>query len=176
MNLEDAANIGELLSGLAIIGTMIFGIRQIIELNKSKEKAATRELANLLASPMYQFGISVILNRLSMDFTIEDLDRLERKEKDALNYLVITTNSIGMLTFERQLSFRAVARFMGPVTGVIGQRVRTLTKVFAQNAELQGVEMEDNEIFEWTIWLLDRMDELPPSEGPANVIHKDWTP
>ena len=76
MNLEAAANIGELLSGLAIIGTMIFCIRQIIELNKSKEKEATRELANLLASPMYQFDMSVIVKRLSMGFTIEDLDRL----------------------------------------------------------------------------------------------------
>ena len=114
MNLEDAANIGELLGGLAIVVTLIFGIRQIIELKKTKEQEATRELANLLASPMYQSGISVLVNRLSKEFALEDIGALERNEKDALNYLVITTNSIGLLTFERHLSFHAVSMFLGP--------------------------------------------------------------
>ena len=103
MNLDDAANIGELLGGLAIVATLIFGIRQIIELKKAKEHEATRELANLLASPMYQYGMAVLVNRLSNDFTLEDMNPLERKDKDALNFLAITTNNIGMLTFERQL-------------------------------------------------------------------------
>ncbi|MDP6200496.1 MAG: hypothetical protein QF531_06945, partial [Candidatus Poseidonia sp.] len=60
MNLDDAANIGELLGGLAIVATLIFGIRQIIELKKTKEHEANRELANLLASPMYQYGMAVL--------------------------------------------------------------------------------------------------------------------
>ena len=55
MNLDDAANIGEILGGLAILATLIFGLRQINELNKAKEKEAAREIANLLASPMYQW-------------------------------------------------------------------------------------------------------------------------
>ena len=46
MNLEEAANLGELLGGLAILVTLIFGIRQIIELNKGKEREASREIAN----------------------------------------------------------------------------------------------------------------------------------
>ena len=49
MNLEEAANLGELLGGLAILVTLIFGIRQIIELNKGKEREASREIANLLS-------------------------------------------------------------------------------------------------------------------------------
>ena len=49
MNLEDAANLGELLGGLAIFVTLLFGIRQITELNKAKESEASREIANLLS-------------------------------------------------------------------------------------------------------------------------------
>ena len=49
MDLEQAANLGEILGGLAILVTLIFGIRQIIELNKAKEREASREIANLLA-------------------------------------------------------------------------------------------------------------------------------
>ena len=112
MNLEDAANLGDLLGGMAILVTLIFGIRQIVELNKAKEREATREIANLFSSPIYQSGLSVLINKLSNDFTLEDLDKLDRKEKDALNFLAINTNSIGMMTFERQLSFKSVTRFM----------------------------------------------------------------
>ena len=38
MDLEEAANLGEILGGLAILVTLLFGIRQIVELNKAKER------------------------------------------------------------------------------------------------------------------------------------------
>ena len=95
MNLEDAANIGEILGGLAILATLLFGLRQIAELNKSKEREAARDIANLLSSPMYQKAISILINKLSDDFSLEDLDNLDREQKDALNFLAINTNSIG---------------------------------------------------------------------------------
>ena len=176
MNLEDAANIGELLGGLAILVTLIFGIRQLIELQKVKEKEASREIANLLASPMYQTGMSILVNRLSDDFTLEDLDKLERKEKDATNFVAINTNSIGMTTFERQLSFKSVTIFMQPINEMIGGRLRTLVQVFQENAQNQGVGVNKGRVFDWVIWLLDKMDEQPPIEGPAHVVYKDWKP
>ena len=52
MNLDEAANVGEILGGLAILVTLIFGIRQIREYNKTKEKEAGREVGGLLASPI----------------------------------------------------------------------------------------------------------------------------
>ena len=145
MNLEEAANLGELLGGLAILVTLIFGIRQIIELNKAKEREASREIANLLASPLYQSGMSILINKLSNDFTLEDLDKLDRKEKDAANFLAINTNSIGMMTFERQLSFKSVTRFMQPINEIVGARFRTLVQVLQTNAQNQGVGLENGE-------------------------------
>ena len=176
MNLEDAANLGELLGGLAILVTLLFGIRQIIELNKAKEREASREIANLLASPMYQTGLSILINKLSDGFTLEDLDKLDRKEKDATNFLAINTNSIGMMTFERQLSFKSVTRFMQPINGMVGVRFRTLVQVLQTNAINQGIGLENNEVLDWAIWLFDKMDEQSPIEGPAYVLYRDWIP
>ena len=176
MNLEDAANLGELLGGLAIFVTLLFGIRQITELNKAKESEASREIANLLSSPIYQSGLSILINKLSDDFTLEDLDKLDRKEKDALNFLAINTNSIGLMTFGRQLSFNAVTRFMQPINGMIGRRLRTLIEVLDRNARNQGILTEQTEVLDWAIWLFDRMDEQPPIEGPAHVIYRNWKP
>ena len=176
MNLEEAANLGELLGGLAILVTLIFGIRQIIELNKGKEREASREIANLLSSPMYQSGLSIIINKLPDDFDLEVMGKLERKEMDALNFLVINTNSIGMMTFERQLSFKSVTRFMQPINEIVGKRLRTLVKVLLANAENRGLEGIESAVLDWVIWLLDRMDEQPPIEGPAYVLYRDWKP
>ena len=176
MNLEEAANLGELLGGLAILVTLIFGIRQIIELNKGKEREASREIANLLASPMYQSGLSILINKLPDDFDLEVMVKLERKEMDALNFLVINTNSIGMMTFERQLSFKSVTRFMQPINEIVGNRLRTLVKVLLTNAENRGLEGTESAVLDWVIWLLDRMDEQPPIEGPAYVLYRDWKP
>ena len=176
MDLEEAANLGELLGGLAILVTLLFGIRQIIELNKAKEREASREVANLLASPMYQSGLSILINKLSDDFTLEDLGKLDRKEKDATNFLAISTNSIGMMTFERQLSFKSVTRFMQPINEIVGNRLRTLVKVLLTNAENRGLEGIESSVLDWVIWLLDRMDEQPPIEGPAYVLYRDWEP
>ena len=176
MNLEEAANLGELLGGLAILVTLMFGIRQIIELNKSKEREASREIANLLASPLYQSGMSILINKLSNEFTLEDLDKLDRKEKDATNFLAINTNSIGMMTFERQLSFKSVTRFMQPINEIVGNRFRTLVQVLQTNAKNQGVGLENGEGLDWAIWLFDKMDEQPPIEGPAYVLYRDWKP
>jgi len=176
MNLEEAANLGEILGGLAILVTLLFGIKQIIELNKAKESEASREVANLLASPMYQSGLSILINKLSDEFTLEDLDKLDRKEKDATNFLAISTNSIGMMTFERQLSFKSVSRFMQPINGMVGARFRTLVQVLQTNAINQGIGLENTEVLDWAIWLFDKMDELPPIEGPAYVLYRDWKP
>ena len=176
MNLEEAANLGELLGGLAILVTLIFGIRQIIELNKGKEREASREIANLLASPMYQSGLSVLINKLSDDFGLEEMVQLERKEMDALNFLAINTNSIGVMTFDKQLSFKSVTRFMQPINEIVGNRLRTLVKVLLTNVENRGIENIDNAVLDWVIWLLDRMDEQPPIEGPAYVLYRDWKP
>ena len=176
MDLEEAANLGEILGGLAILVTLLFGIRQIVELNKAKEREASREIANLLASPMYQSGLSILVNKLSDNFTLEDLAKLDRKEKDATNFLAINTNSIGMMTFERQLSFKSVTRFMQPINGMVGPRFRTLVQLLQANAENQGLVLDNNEVLDWSIWLFDKMDEQPPIEGPAYVLYRDWKP
>ena len=36
--------------------------------------------------------------------------------------------------------------------------------------------MNELVVFDWAIWLLDRMDELPPITSPAYELHSDWKP
>ena len=177
MNLEDAANLGEILGGLAILATMMFGIRQIIELNKTKEKEAARDLANIFSSPMYQTGLSLLLNKFSEDFTMKDATKFNRTELDAMSYMAYNMNSVAMMTFNRQLSFASVAQFMQPVNTIMGKRLRVFICMVRENAKaLLQDDRVDEVLFDYTLWLLDRMDELPAPEAPMNILHANWKP
>ena len=176
MNLDDAANVGEILGGLAILVTLIFGIRQIKEYNKAKEKEAGREVGGLLASPIYQYGLAVLINKVGDDFELKDMESLDRNQKDAINFVTLNTNSIGMMTFVGQLDFNTVKLFFQPISMILGKRFRRLVDVLQENAKVQGIDNAELVFFDWAIWLLDRMDELPPITSPAYELHSDWKP
>ena len=63
------------------------------------------------------------------------------------------------MTFDKQLSFKSVTRFMQPINEIVGNRLRTLVKVLLANVEKRGLEGIENAVLDWVIWLLDRMDE-----------------
>ena len=59
---------------------------------------------------------------------------------------------------------------------MVGARFRTLVQMLQTNAINQGIGSENTEVLDWAIWLFDKMDELPPIEGPAYVLYRDWKP
>ena len=50
MDIETAANLGEMLSGLAILFTLIFGARQIKQWNETVKINSARDVANHISS------------------------------------------------------------------------------------------------------------------------------
>ena len=58
MDLEAAANLGEALSGLAIMFTLLFGIRQVLEVNRNRRFEISQTIANSLENPLVQRGFA----------------------------------------------------------------------------------------------------------------------
>ena len=58
MNLESAANIGEALSGLAIMFTLLFGLRQVVEVNRNRRFEISQTIATSLENPLVQRGFA----------------------------------------------------------------------------------------------------------------------
>ena len=44
------------------------------------------------------------------------MESLDRNQKDAINFVTINTNSIGMMTFVGQLDFNTVKLFFQPIS------------------------------------------------------------
>ena len=176
MDIETAANIGEVLGGLAILITLLFGLRQMRQWNENRKYEIGRDLANHMGSPLVQRGMSVIINSLDEEFTSRDISELSREEKNAINALMIGMNYHGLLTFHGHLSIKLVASFYTSFTLIFGQKMRRVVDLMYSSALGESGDIDDvvSKPFDWLIWLLDRLDEIPAPEAPIYELHKDW--
>ena len=81
MNLETAAQVGEALGGIAILLTMLFGLRQVLEWNQTRRNEITQRIAEHLGTTLVQRGMGVIANDLGEDFTQEEVLALSVSKK-----------------------------------------------------------------------------------------------
>ena len=72
MDIETAANIGEAASGIAILFTLIFSLRQIKYWNDNRRYEIGRDLANHLSDPLIHRGFSVSMMKLHEDITMQE--------------------------------------------------------------------------------------------------------
>ena len=81
MNLENIANIGEALGGLAIMATLLFGLRQVLEVNRNRRYEISQTIASSLENPLVQRGFATFGMSFTKDATLEDLMSLSREQK-----------------------------------------------------------------------------------------------
>ena len=71
MDIETAANIGEAVSGIAILFTLLFSLRQVKFWNENRRRDG-RDLAAHLNNPMIHRGFAVTTNKLHEELTIQE--------------------------------------------------------------------------------------------------------
>ena len=167
MDIETAANFGEMLGGLAILFTLIFGARQIKQWNESVKINSARDVANHLSSPSIQYAIVLLVNVIGDDMTFEEYESLSRKDKDSINAFLFGLNTHGILVAKGILSLELVSLFYQQFTIGLSKRLRRLVELVSINAKNKmGVEkVEKMNPLQYMIWLLDKMDELPLFKG-----------
>ena len=69
MNLETASQLGEMLGGLAIVFTLLFGVRQVMEVNRNRRFEISQTIANSLENPLVQRGFATFGGVVSKDST-----------------------------------------------------------------------------------------------------------
>ncbi|MAT49146.1 MAG: hypothetical protein CMA27_04880 [Euryarchaeota archaeon] len=168
MNIETAANLGEMLGGLAILFTLIFGARQIKQWNETVKINSARDVANHLSSPLIQYAIVLLVNVIDDDMDFEDYGALSRKDKDSINAFLFGLNTHGILVAKGILSLELVALFYQQFTIGLSKRLRRLVEIVSVNAinKIGAEEVKKMVPLQYLIWLLDKMDELPLLKAP----------
>ena len=99
MDLDTAASLGEALGGLAIMATLLFGLRQVIEVNRNRRYEISQTIAKSLENPLVQRGFSTFGNVITKDSTIEDLMGMTQEQKDATNAVIVLMANHAVMTF-----------------------------------------------------------------------------
>ena len=181
MNLETAASLGEALGGLAIMATLLFGLRQVMEVNRNRRYMISQTIATSLENPLVQRGFATFGSMVSKDATLEELMALSREQKDATNAVIVLMANHAVMTFHRNLSFDIVYSFYKGYISLIGPSMRRmlhLTEEGYKMHEMSSVTPEDGiGVFHWVIWLLDRLEaHHKPEEDKPHLNQKDWVP
>lgn len=178
MDLEDAAQIGEALGGIAILLTMLFGLRQVFEWNQTRKGEITQRIAEHLSTTLVQRGMGVIANDLKEDFSQEDVLSLSREQKNSINAILVGLNSHALMMYQGHLSLEILSSYYQPYLTILDNRIRKLAKLL-NSLWLNSTDNQKNADvgpFDWVIWLLDRMEEQPTATSPVYELHKNWKP
>ncbi|DAC15713.1 MAG TPA: hypothetical protein D7H86_00820 [Candidatus Poseidoniales archaeon] len=180
MNLETASQLGEMLGGLAIVFTLLFGVRQVLEVNRNRRFEISQTIANSLENPLVQRGFA-ILGRMGSDTSLEDISAMSREDKDAANSVIVLMANHAVMTFHRNLSFDIVTSFYRGYLPLISNGLRRIMSVveaaYIQHEQSGLTEENGLGTNHWVFWLLDRMVEnQSPEEHKPHLHQKDWNP
>lgn len=154
MDIETAANIGEAVSGIAILFTLLFSLRQMKYWNENRRYEIGRDLANHMNNPLIHRGFSVSTTKLHENLTMQEMAALTREEKDAMNAMMIGMNNIGLLAKNGHLSLDLVEAFCGTYVRVFGARWRKAVEVFTA-ASMSKNDEPIEAVWGGLYWLMD---------------------
>ncbi len=175
MDIETAANIGEAISGIAILFTLLFSLRQMKHWNENRRYEIGRDLAAHMNNPLVHRGFSVSTLKLHDELSPQELNDLTREEKDAMNALMIGMNNIGVLAKNGHLSMDLVDDFCGVYFRMFGSRWRRVIQIFMIVNTSTNDEPIDG-VWSGLFWLLDRYEEIQYTEIQKLYPRKKSTP
>ena len=181
VNLETAAQLGEMLGGLAIVFTLLFGLRQVMEVNRNRRYEISQTIANSLENPLVQRGFATFGSVVTKDMSPEELMGLTREQKDATNAVIVLMANHAVMTFNRNLSFDIVYSFYKGYLTLIGPSMRRMMEMVEYGysmAEQSAITLEEGMgTFHWVIWLLDRLEEHEsPEQFKPHLNQTNWKP
>ncbi|MGB0201381.1 MAG: hypothetical protein ACPGSV_06025 [Candidatus Poseidoniaceae archaeon] len=181
MNLETAAQLGEMLGGLAIVFTLLFGLRQVMEVNRNRRYEISQTIANSLENPLVQRGFATFGTVVTKDMSPEELMGLTREQKDATNAVIVLMANHAVMTFNRNLSFDIVYSFYKGYLTLIGPGLRRMMEMVEYGysmAEQSAITLEEGMgTFHWVTWLLDRLEEHEsPEQFKPHLNQTNWKP
>lgn len=156
-------------TGAIVIG-IIFGLRELGELRKSRELDTSLKLVDIVQNEATAIG-TMRLMTLPADLSQYEFQRQLGDDLNEVMLLASTFETLGILVYRRDASLELVDEMFGGVVVVAWERLQPFITSERQRTG-------NPQMMEWFQWLAERLQEhrVKPGTAPAYELHRDWKP
>ena len=170
MDLNSAANIAEIISMVVVLGSVIFGLKQLQHFRLQRKTRAAMELGRYFYNPEFVYALRC-LTSLTEDEYKNNLRHKGTEFEDAAMLVSLTIESIAIMVHRRMIRIEDVWELMGGILCDVWTRLEPWV--------LEKRENQNSEKFnEWAQWLVEQFEKFAVDEQcvPAHKKYKDWAP
>ena len=169
MDLTLLSQLAQILSGIAVVIAIVFGMAQIRQYQQQRLDAAALELMLSMQDREFTHAFGLIYPMVDSVGRAE-LRALGPEHEDAALALATRFETVGLLVFRGSIPISLVEEIVGGAAVILWGKLKPWA------AELRA-EQKHELLFEWYEWLVDRMIERGrPKQIPAYHRCRDWKP
>ena len=169
MDLQTLANLAQVVSALAVVAAVVFGLVQIRQFRLQRRDTAGVELVRSFLDAQFTQSYRLITS-LPADASAEQLRAGDVAMEDAALIIGMRYEAIGLLVYRGILPLSLVSKLIGGVGIDLWSRIRAWA---AGRREKQSRE----HFLEWFQWLVEQVERRGRStEPPAYLEHRGWNP
>jgi hypothetical protein len=169
MELEQIANVVEILGVLALIAAIIFGWIQVRQHRNDTRNAALMALASSFEDQEFTDAYMRVTS-LDENIRLDELRELGEVYERAALRLGMKFETVGLMIYKGYVPIDALE-------DLVGGAALAIWEILNQYVEDMRVERRHPTFMEWFQWLIERLQERGKSESlPAHVAYKDWSP
>jgi hypothetical protein len=159
-----------LVTAATLLAGLVFGVVQLRQFRKVREREAALELLRSFQSPQTARALRRVFE-LPSGLSGEEIEDALADDMDLIYSLMTTWESVGILVFRGEASIEMAEDFF---SGPVLVSWRRLEPLVHRTRERSGRDT----ISEWFQWLADRMAEREAAEPPvpAHIQYRDWRP
>ena len=169
-DLQNMANIAEILGALLVVTGVFFAVAEIRHLCQQRQETAAMEIMRSFQSTDFTKAL-----RLVMDYEQECRhcreEAIPQELQDAAMMVSTTLESAGLMVYQRIVPFGLVQQLMGGT-------IQASWRVLMPHTELLREKLCRPSIHEWFQWLSERMSEYPEYRDEEGAYSKyvHWKP
>ena len=169
MDLNTLSQIAEVLSGIAVVVAIVFGVAQVRQFQQQRRDSADVELMRSMQDREFTRSFRLIYS-LPDDLSASGLRELGSDYEEAAIAIGTRFESMGLLVFRGSIPFELVEQIVGGVIVLLWRKLRLWATEYR-------AEQQHELLFEWFQWLAERIEERGRmAELPAYKKYSVWRP
>ena len=169
MDLQTLANLAQVVSALAVVAAIVFGLIQVRQFRMQRRDTAAAELVRSFLDAQFAEALRVI-NSLPNNAKAEQLRAGGPAMEEAALYFAVRFETIGLLVFRGITPLSLVGELIGGIAIDLWSKVEGWVTVVRK-------EQSREHFCEWFQWLAEQLHKIGRhAQPPAFVQHRDWSP